>query len=942
MSVATSAADSVPNGQAEVFVGRLRESDQLAACATRVRDSEAWLAVVEGEAGIGKSALARRLAASMEDFTVLWATGDPSETDLPGGVISQLVRRVDRDLAAPFPLLAQDGAVGASANAIGGQLILLLGVLQEARGPVAIVVDDVHWADPLSMQVLGFVLRRLWADRVLTVLLTRSDAESTVGTLDRLVRSLERAVRIEIGGLGEDDVALVARRLLDVRLAPGLVERLHSYTKGHPLYLRTVLAEVPVQTLSDETAQRWPAPRTLRASIKTLLDQLPADSVALLEASAVLAARLPLATVGQVAGVPDPAKALGPALTAGLAQWWPTESQSPVALVHALQRDAVYDTIDPGRRRALHLAAADVVGTGAAWAHRVAAAVSADPRLAAELEQSGTAEAAIGRNALAATRLQWAAELSDERVDRERRLLTACAQSLLTMQPMTAMKLRPQVEDCGPSPLRSCVLGVMEMMSGGLPAAEARLTEAWQEALADPEPGWVAVLAGTFLAAIMIRAGRGAETADVAARTLAIGGLDTATTDLTRTMLATGWMWDQGPGAALRHVEYLPTEATEVSNDQLDSLATRGVCNLFLGRIPAARADLGTVALRDRQGAGSKVGHLSLALLAVAEYVSGDWNAGMSAADRAQAIAAAQDHVFGNAAAGFAAVCVLAGRGQWDAARTQIDILDRMNRAFGSPAVETMFWALSEAMLAQAQADPAAMLRSLEPLLERVTDGADEQVRPRYKLWWLWQQSLLVEALTGTGELKAAAQALDALASEHDGTGYMRLVVARLSGQFAEAQDRPSDALTIYERAAAQTSGASDEAPFFRAMLEHSYGRLLVATGSGSRREAARWFRSAHDRFSTLRAAPFLERCDADLAAIGLAATGRTDSRALTLTERELSVAHLIMVGRTNQEAAAELYVSQKTVEYHLSNIYAKLGISSRRQLGETLRTQQS
>ena len=938
MSVATDTADSVPNGRAEVFVGRLPETDQLAACAAKVRDGEAWLAVVEGEAGIGKSAFARRLVASLEGFTVLWATGDASETDLPGGIISQLVRRVDHDLAAPFPLLAQDGAGGASASAVGGQLLLLLGVLQESRGPVAIVVDDVHWADSLSMQVLGFVLRRLWADRVLTVLLTRSDAESTVGSLDRLVRSLERAVHVEIGGLGEDDVAQVARQLLGVRLAPGLVERLHGYTKGHPLYLRTVLAEVPVETLRDETAQRWPAPRTLRVSIKALLDQLPPDSVALLEAMAVLATRLPLATVARVAGVPDPATALGPALSAGLAQWWPTESQSPVALVHALQRDAVYDAIAPGRRRALHLAAAGVVGTGAAWAHRVAAAVAADPALAGELEQAAMTEAAAGRNALAATRLRWAAELSDERADRERRLLTACAQSLLTMQPMAAVKLRPQVEDCRPSALRSCVLGVMEMLSGQFPAAEARLTEAWREALDDPESGWVAVLAGTFLATIMIRAGRGAETADVSARTLAIGDLDPATTDLTRTMLATGRMWDQGPAAALGHLAYLPAEATEVPNDQLDSLATRGVCNLFLARIPAARADLAAVALRDRQGAGSKLGHLSLALLAVAEYVAGDWNASESSADRAQTIAAAQDHVFGDAAAGFAGVCVLAGRGQWEEALARIDTLDRMNQAFGAPAVETMFWALAGATLAQARADSAAMLSALEPLLDRATEGPDGPVRLRYKPFWLWQQSLLVEALTGTGELKAAASALDALTSEYDGTGYMRLVTARLSGHLAEAQDRPRDALAIYEQALVRARGAEDDAPFFRAKLEHAYGRVLVATGSGSRREAARWFRSAHDRFSALRAAPFLERCDTDLAVIGLAAPGRTGGGLAALTERELSVVHLIMDGRTNQEAAAELYVSQKTVEYHLSNIYAKLGISSRRQLGAALR----
>ncbi|MBM9510313.1 AAA family ATPase [Actinacidiphila acididurans] len=942
MSVATSAADATADGHGEVFVGRLRESERLAACAAKVRDGEAWLAVVEGEAGIGKSALARQVAASLEGFTVLWATGDASETDLPGGVIGQLMRRVDRDVVAPFPLLAQESAVGVSPHAIGGQLLLLLGALQESKGPVAVFVDDVHWADPLSLQVLGFVLRRLWADRVLTVLLTRSDAESTALTLDRLVRSLDRAVRVGIGGLDEDDVARMARRLLDVRLAPGLVQRLHGYTKGHPLYLRTVLAEVPVQTLRDEAAQRWPVPRTLRVGVKTLLDHLPPDSVALLEAMAVLDARLPLATVAQVAGLPDPARALKPALGAGLAQWWPTESHSPVAMVHALQRDAVYDAIDPERRRTLHVAAAGVVGTAAAWAHRVAAATSADPGLAAELEQSANAEAVIGRNALAAMRLMWASSLSGDRADRERRLVTACAQSLLTMQPVAAVKLRTQVEDCAPGTLRTCVLGVMDLLDGRFTAAEARLTEAWHEALADPESGWVAVLAGTFLAVITIRHCRGAETVDIAGKTLAIGDLDPATSDFTRAVLATGRMWDQGPRAALLDVAHLPAEAAQAADHQLDTLATRGVMRLFLGRLLAARADLATVAQRDQRGAGSKLSHLSLSLLAILEYLSGDWNASESSTDRALAIAAVQDHVLGDAAAWFAAVCVEAGRGQWDAAQGHVDALSRITEALGSPPAEIVYAALAQAMLAQARADHATMLRALEPLIDRAADSSGERIRLRFKPFWLWQQSLLVEALIGTGQPATAALALDDFRQGYDGTGYMQDVLARLSGQLAEAQGRPRDALAIYAQAVAETPDeGGDTAPLFRAMLEHSYGRLLVATNSGSRREAARWFKSAHDRFGALRAAPYLERCDADLAAIGLTAPAQAPSRVLALTERELSVAYLIAGGRTNQEAAAELYVSQKTVEYHLSNIYAKLGISSRRRLAEALRAQQ-
>jgi DNA-binding CsgD family transcriptional regulator len=936
MSESDGATEQPANGRGEVFVGRLGETDQLADSAAKVRAGGAWLAVIEGEAGIGKSALARRLTASLDDFTVLWATGDPSETEYPGGVCDQLMRRVDRDVLAQFPLLAQENLAGRSPHAVGGQLLLLLGALQEARGPVAIVVDDVHWADPFSLQVLGFVLRRLWADRVLTVLTSRTDAEPTIETLDRLVRSLERAVRVGIGGLNARDVTNMARGLLGVRLEADLATRLHDYTKGHPLYLRTILAEVPVRTLRDEAMEHWPVPATLRVGIKTLLDRLPPDSLALLEAMAVLDARLPLATVGQVAALPDPARALRPALTAGLAQWWPTESDSPVALVHALQRDTIYEAMDPERRRTLHASAAEVVNTSASWAHRVAAATSADPVLAAELDQAGTAEAVIGRNALAATRLLWASALSDDRADRERRLLTACAQSLLTMQPVTAAKVRAEVEDCAPSSLRSCVLGVLDMLAGRFPAAEARLTESWREALADPRSGWVAVLAGTFLTVMAIRNCRGGETVEIARRTLAIGDLDPATSDLIRAVLATGRMWDLGPREALKDLAHLPAVAAEATNQQLDSLATRGVQYLFLGRLPEARVDLMTVAHRDQQGAGSKLSHLSLAFVAIVEYLSGNWNAGESATERALAIAAIQGHVFGDAGTEFAAVCLLAGRGQWEAADAHVAALGRITEALGQPPAEVVFWALAGATLAQARADRTAMMTALEPLLDRV---AGDRIRLRFKPFWLWQQSLLVEALIGTGNTASAALALDDLEEVYDGTGYLRVVLARLRGQLAEAQGRPREALAIYEEAVAEAPDAGGHgAPLFRAMLEHSYGKVLVATGSRPRREATRWFKAAHDRYSALRAAPFLERCDADMVAIGLTAPPRSRSRVLALTERELSVAYLIADGRTNQEAASELYVSQKTVEYHLSNIYTKLGISSRRQVADALR----
>ncbi|MCO8273661.1 AAA family ATPase [Actinoplanes sp. TRM 88003] len=908
-----------------LFVGRAGEAERLRACADEVRAGGSRLAVVEGEAGIGKSALLRHFSASLDDFTILWATADASETDFPYGVIGQLTRRADPSVLARFPLLAEPAAAS-TPHVIGGQLLLLLGELQPAGRPVAVVVDDLQWADRQSTQALSFVLRRLWSDHVLTVLATRPAGGSADESLDRLLRSSDRTTRIDLNGLAGDEVARLTRAMIEGPLTPGLSDRLHDYTGGHPLHLRTVLTEVPAEMLRDDGLRRWPVPRSLLVAINAQLDRLPAESRELLDALAVLDARTPLVTAGRLAGVPDPAHALGPALSGGLAVWWPNEPQSPVALVHALQRDAIYDALSPERRRALHAGAADLVGTAVSWSHRVAAATTTDETLAAELEQSGLQEAAAGRNAIAATRLGWASALSPGRDDRERRLLTSCAQSLLTLRADRTLPLRPQVEDCAPGPLRSCVLGIMDMMTGRIPTAEEHLNEAWREAGA----GWVAALAGLFLAQITIASGRGADTVEIAGRTLALGDLDPATTDLARALVATGRMWDQGPRAALADLAHLPVAGVDVRDDSLDTLATRGVMRLFLGRLPEARADLRTVAVRDQQGASSRLGPATLALQSVVHYLAGEWDESESAADRARAVAASQDQLAFDAAGRFAAVCVDAGRGEWQRAEGRLDELSDIVQTFGSPP-DIVYSSLAAATVAQARADFAGLHRSLQPLLDGTT--------LRFKPFRLWQQSLLVEALTGQGRLDDAEVVLTDLRAEHDPGGYLRDVVARLTGQLAEARHRPLDAVEVYRQALTVEVDA-DTAPLYRAMLEHAHGKLLLATGSASRRDAATWLTRAHRRFSPLRAVPFQQRCEQDLATAGLTAAESEPGRPLTLTERELSVAHVIANGRTNQEAAAELYVSQKTVEYHLSRIYAKLGISSRRLLADALRGQ--
>jgi DNA-binding CsgD family transcriptional regulator len=485
----------------------------------------------------------------------------------------------------------------------------------------------------------------------------------------------------------------------------------------------------------------------------------------------------------------------------------------------------------------------------------------------------------------------------------------------------------------------------MDMMAGRFSTAEAHLQRSWQQALSQhrcgqPGADRVAVLAGTFLANIALWNGRGEQTVEIARQTLAIGDLDPATTDFTRAALASGRLWHLGPRAALADLDHLPPSGPAASDHHLDSLATRGVLRLFLGELGSARADLSVVAERDRRGAASKMGPLTVSLLSVTHYLAGDWDAGESTADRALAVAAAGEQLLGDAAARFAAVCVRSGRGEWEAAGHHMDRLSHLARTLGS-SVEIVYLGLAGATLAQARADHPAALRALRPLLD---DAAEPGGGPRlvHKPFWLWQQSLLVESLTGTGRLDEATAALHELRAAFDGTGYLRVVTARLAGQLAEARGRPRDALDSYAGALADATALppgrrSDNSPLHVALLEQAYGRTLLASGSGPRREAATWLNTARDRFAALRAAPFIRRCEADLAAGGLDAPREAPGRRSTLTERELSVAYAVAGGLTNQEAAAELYVSQKTVEYHLSRIYTKLAITSRRALAGAL-----
>jgi hypothetical protein len=273
-----------------VFVGRTAELDQVAEVVARVEAGQPWLVAVEGDPGVGKTALARRCLAGV-GLRVLPARADRAEADLDFGLVDQLLRAA----GVGFELAGLAGGDGpaVSSFAVGARLLEVVGE-QQAEGPVAIFIDDLQWADRKSVEALTFMLRRLSVDPVLAVVTYRGPGGRLEDPAQRMLSSVENRLHLSLEGLRLDEVASLAAALGSRSLDDEVIRRLYRGTGGHPLYLRTLLNE---GSGFDPRApgQRLALPRSLAATIGEQLSGLAPETRAIVEMLSVLNLQIPLA-----------------------------------------------------------------------------------------------------------------------------------------------------------------------------------------------------------------------------------------------------------------------------------------------------------------------------------------------------------------------------------------------------------------------------------------------------------------------------------------------------------------------------------------------------------------------------------------------------------------------------------------------------------------------
>jgi len=914
---------------ARVFVGRAAELAALAAALAAARAGRPHVVLIQGEAGIGKSSLVSQFLDGHHGVPVVAASGEEAEAFLPYGPVQQLAAgaaAVSPDALTGLELLGRGPPADADPLLVGVELLALISSLQGSEA-AAVVVEDLQWIDLASARALLFACRRLSADRVLVILTCRPGGLAHLGEgWERFVTGDRRATRLTLGGLDVDELGLLCRSLGRTGLSDRTFRRLREFTGGNPLQARALLAELTDEALTD-TRGPWRAPRSLAEVVQLQLVPLPQAARDLVAAASVLGEHSRLVDVAAVAGTAAPAAALGEAERAGILVEQETPAGWRVSFAHPLVRQAVYGDLGAERRRALHLRAAAIAGGEEALAHRTAAAAGADPELARDLDQAAGLAAAAGNLRLAAWCRQQAAAVTGYGPDRDERTLSSFELLVRAADVAQAEAARPAVERIPVSARRDAALGQLALLAARPLEARTLLRAAWaaHDPVADAAAGAEAALGLGMLFGI---------SGSFTESTLWLDrALDSATGtepwyDAARSMRAIPVTLGGEGDRALSLFRDLPERAAMVPAAKTDSLTYRGIVKLWTGDLQGATEDLGQAVNRVSAGLQVRFPGQPLAFLAEAEFRSGRWDDCQDHAELAVSLAHDADRYYDLPIVHSAAARVPACRGDWAMAASHVEAAEDAARTFGGFA--EIFAASVRAILGFARDDPGeALLGAATALAVPEIDCYDDPAA----FWW---RPLQIWALVRAGQLSEAEAVLAGFESRARDRGEFLAQVnaAWLRGLLAMAHDQPERAEPVLREGCRASDGGPY--PFHRGLLHLEHGRCLSRL---QRRKAAiAAVRAADDIFTALAARPFAHAAESELAALGVRPRGGADPELAGLTGQELRVARLVASGLSNRAAAAQLYLSPKTVEYHLASVFTKLGVSDRHQLAVRIR----
>jgi DNA-binding CsgD family transcriptional regulator len=886
-----------------MLLGREPERQALDRVLASARSGRSAVLALVGEPGIGKTALLGYAAEAAGGMRVLRARGIESESHVPFAGLFELLRPALRLLTKiPEPqataletALALRPGVGSERFAIGAATLSLLAAYAEAE-PALVLVDDVHLFDESSAEALRFALRRLLAEPVAAVLAARDGEPSLLDDAD--------LPTLPIGGLDADSAAA----LLGPVPSP-VAERLYRETAGNPLALLELAGEA-----GQVGAAPIPVPAKVSRAFLRRADALDEPERRLLTLAAT-------DDVGDLTTLERAAGALGlglAALAAGEREGLIRAQDGRVEFRHPLARAAIYAEAPPEQRREAHRALAAALPDRdvdrRAW-HLAAAALGADDAAAAALEQAGARARDRSAYAVAAAAFERAARLAPEE-DRRGRLLLAAAESAwlagLADRSLALVEEAHELGADGTDHLR----GRLAARRGPVMDGFGILLEAARRA--EPDLA-VAMLAEAIDAAFFA----GAIDAMMRAAEL----LPQGRSPRARFLAAiAGGMACVMAGDGQRGIDSIRegvqlAERSRELGDEDELLPWLVMGPLYLREADAGRALVETAIASARARTALGVLPRLLNRIARDHAAASGWDTAAVEYDEAIRLAreTGQTADLASALAGLA--WLEARRGEEEACRVHAAEARELCARLGIGLYDT--WALrglAELELGLGRAEAAAT--RLEELSERLAElGIDDvDLSPAAELVDVYVR------LGRVDDARAVAARLDD-AAQAKGQPWALARAARCRG-YLEEEFAPRFDLALELHA--QTADA-----FETACTRLAYGARLRR--ARQRIRAREELRAALAAFDSLGAAPWRELARQELAATGETARRRDVSTLDALTPQELHIARLLAGGRTTREAAATLFLSPKTIEYHLRHVYRKLGVGSRAELAAAL-----
>ncbi len=943
--------DAVAPGE-RTLVGRDRARETILLVAHRALD-RGGAVLVTGEAGLGKTSLLADVAERLDGWTVLRVHADSFESDLAYATVGTLVRGIGvaagSSSAAIRPPEPSDDPL-----TVGR---LLLDAIDAIQGPVCLIVDDAQWVDEPSARALRFVVRRLNDQGFLFTAATRPQPGSVVSLFDDIASSTANHARVDLPPLTTDDTQELAQHLLGHAVSRRTATRLTQATQGSPLLLSVLLGQ-----LRDSFAQAlhpagWDLPATaitpLSTAISAALEGAGPAVRATAEMVAVLRDPLPVPLFGTIASRLGTRVDVAGAVARGLVASSERDGVRWVEPAHAILADALAGELPLERTVAIHRVAAEVLTGHRALRHRVEAADQADPTLVDELLAAALEAADLGQAEQAMSYALSAVHLAAG-AEHDRAVLELCLLAMRFRLHERVLDLRPAVEAMPASPVRDAVLLELRTLSGDIPGAlelalalqAAPATTADERAIrahvAEALPkvqmamrDFPAVLEHLETSREHIAAGPAdpAEVADPALRWLA--------QPAEYLMRLLGWALTAA--AHSRRPDLFAPLAAELdellagheSPGAVDALVSRARVFVLAGDIGNARADLARANELVRVFPSSWTAGFARVIHAHVLFLVGEWEESVTLADTAVALALDETDLSGWPIALWASTLVRAGRGEADSVEERL-----RSAAHSDPRITGSYDGdlphLARAELARALGRPEEQLAA--------TETAEAHAGPASTLGWL---SYRVDALAALGRAEEARAAYDRCAAPGLWRPYYGSL-GWLHGRVLEAEGRPQEALAAYTASLEDPSAA--RFPFPQAVAALDTGRLLAAAGDAAR--ATELLQRAAETFRRLGASGYLARTVRLLKELRAAEAGAAEAGAgapkagaqpgaeetgadvlASLTTRERQVAHALAAGMTNKEIAERLYVSVTTVNFHVRNILAKLGLSSRRDL---------